>query len=121
MAEEVAAGRLIEAGWRVLGRNVRVGRRELDIVAVDPTPPARLVAVEVRYRTRRDYGVAEESFDRGKQARTLAALMTLRSAGRLDDGTIVPALTPAVDLIVIEPAVTSRGAIRVRHHRDVLV
>jgi len=121
MAEEVAAGRLIEAGWRVLGRNVRVGRRELDIVAVDPTPPARLVAVEVRYRTRRDYGVAEESFDRGKQARTLAALMTLRSAGRLDDGTIVPALTPAVDLIVIEPVVTPRAAIRVRHHRDVLV
>jgi len=32
-AEEAAARYLIHDGWRLLGRNVRVGRGELDIVA----------------------------------------------------------------------------------------
>ena len=119
-AEDVATRRLVDAGWRIIGRNIRVGRLELDIVAVDPRPPGRLVAVEVRYRRRRDFGTPEETFDRRKRARTLAALLTLRSAGRLSDGTPVPPLMPAVDLIVIEPTPPPSTGIRVRHHRDVL-
>ena len=42
-----------EAGWTVLARNVHVGRHELDLVAVDPGPPAALVVVEVRWRAGR--------------------------------------------------------------------
>ncbi len=119
-AEDVAAGRLVARGWRILGRNIRVGRLEVDIVAVDPGPPGRLVAVEVRYRTRRDYGTAEESFDMRKRARTRTALMAIRSAGRLADGTPVPRLSPAVDLIVVEPRPGPVVGVRMRHHRDVL-
>lgn len=119
-AEALAARRLEDAGWRILGRNVRSGRRELDIVAIDPGPPRRLVAVEVRFRSRRDFGLAEETFDHRKRARTLSALVALRSAGRLPDGTVVPALTLAVDLVVIEPAIGHAGGRRVRHHRDAL-
>ena len=45
-AESLVAARLERAGWTILGRNVHVGRHELDIVAVDPGPPAALVVVE---------------------------------------------------------------------------
>jgi putative endonuclease len=119
-AEEVAVRRLKAAGWRILGTNIRLGRLELDIVAVDPGPPVRLVAVEVRFRSRRDFGLAEETFDRRKRARTLAALIGLCSVGRLSDGTRIPRAVPAIDLIVIEPDAAYPGGCRVRHHRDVL-
>src|SRR6266852_5446256 len=62
-AETLVATELESAGWRVLARNVRIGRGELDIVAVDPGPPPELVIVEVRWRGRRDYGLAEECLD----------------------------------------------------------
>ena len=57
-AEGLVARRLEAAGWTILGRNVHVGRRELDLVAVDPGPPPTLVIVEVRWRRRRDFGLA---------------------------------------------------------------
>jgi len=44
-AERLVAERLRAAGWTILGLNVHVGRAELDIVAIDPVPPARLVVV----------------------------------------------------------------------------
>jgi putative endonuclease len=45
---ECLASRHVEGlGWRVIGRNVRVGRGELDIVALDGD---ELVIVEVRTR-----------------------------------------------------------------------
>ena len=57
-AEALVGARLSEAGWTVLARNVHVGRHELDLVAVDPGPPPMLVVVEVRWRRRRDFGLA---------------------------------------------------------------
>jgi putative endonuclease len=118
-AETLAAVRLEAAGWRMLGRNVRLGRSELDLVAVDPGPPARLVIVEVRWRGRADFGLAEETFDRRKQAAIRAGLARLIAAGRLPGGERVPRLPPAVDLIVVEPAGPD-GAPRLRHHRNAL-
>ena len=120
-AEGYVLRRLERAGWRILGRNVRVRRLELDIVAVDPGPVARLVAIEVRFRADRQFGLAEETFDRGKRLRTVRALAAIGGAGHLPDGTPVPHLAPAVDLIVVEPATPGSRAWRVRHHRDVLV
>ena len=110
-AEELVATRLAGDGWRILGRNVRVGRAEVDIVAVDPGPPATLVIVEVRWRARRDFGLAEETVDRRKRARLRSAAFHLREAGKLPDGTRLPALALRFDLVVAEPA----GVIR--HHR----
>ena len=85
-----------------------------------PQPVARLVAVEVRYRTSRRFGLAEETFDTGKRRRTLNALLAILSAGRLPDGTPVPRLAPAVDLVVVEPTSVAGTTWRVRHHRDAL-
>lgn len=49
IAEDIAAAALIRAGWRIVGRNVRVDGLEIDIVARDEI--GRFVAVEVRART----------------------------------------------------------------------
>jgi putative endonuclease len=43
----MAASYLERMGWRILGRNVRIGRGELDIIAADG---CELVIVEVRTR-----------------------------------------------------------------------
>jgi putative endonuclease len=110
-AEDRIAVHLASAGWHVLGRRVRVGRAELDLVAVDPGPPSALVIVEVRWRGRRDFGLPEETIDGRKRARLRAAAFTLRERGRLPDGSALPHLPLRFDLIVVEPAD------RIRHHR----
>jgi putative endonuclease len=110
-AEASVAAHLERLGWRVLARQVRVGRAELDLVTIDPGPPPGLVVVEVRWRARRDFGLAEETVDGRKRARLHRAGFALRAAGLFPDGTPVPALPMRFDLIVVEPGE------RLRHHR----
>lgn len=116
MAEQLVADRLVAAGWQILGRQVRVGRAELDIVAVDVVSPPRLVIVEVRARARRDYGLAEETVDARKRLRLRRAAQALRAQGVLADGTVVPPLPLRLDLVVVEPASVAGGPVRIRHH-----
>jgi Holliday junction resolvase-like predicted endonuclease len=118
-AEELVATRLSEAGWTVLARNVHVGRHEHDDVAVDPGPPPFLVVVEVRWRGRRDFGFAEETFDHRKRGHLRAAVGRLLEDG-LPDRRTLPRLPIRVDLVAVEPA-TAGSAVRLRHHRDALV
>ena len=110
-AEARVAAALAESGWTLLARNVRVGRAELDLVAVDPGPPATLVVVEVRWRGRRDFGLPEETVDARKRARLRAAGLRLRDLGTLPGGGSVPALPLRFDLVVVEPGRA------MRHHR----
>lgn len=119
VAEELVAARLLAAGWRVLGRNVRVGRGELDLVAVDPGPPRTLVFVEVRSRGRRDFGLAEETIDHRKRAVLRRGIGTLLEAGVLPDGSPLPRLPWRVDLVAIDPGPDRRPS--VRHHRGVRI
>ena len=113
-AETLVATRLAEAGWPVLARNVHVGRHELDLVAIDPGPPAALVVVEVRWRAGRGYGLPEETVDHRKRSRVRAAAYGLLDRGSLPDGSPVPRLPLRFDLIVVEP-----GG-RIRHHRHAI-
>lgn len=110
-AEARVADYLASLGWRIVGRHVRVGRAELDLVAVDPGPPAWLVVVEVRWRSRRDFGLPEETIDHRKRTRLHAAGFALRDAGALPGGTPLPRLPLRFDLVVVEPGD------RLRHHR----
>ncbi|HUG30011.1 MAG TPA: YraN family protein [Candidatus Limnocylindria bacterium] len=110
-AEARVAGHLEGLGWQVLGRRVRVGRAELDLVAIDPGPPPALVVVEVRWRRRRDYGLPEETVDGRKRARLHRAGFALRDTGILPNGTSLPPLPLRFDLVVVEPGD------RLRHHR----
>lgn len=109
-AETHVAEHLARLGWRILGSHVRVGRAELDLVAVDPGPPPSLVIVEVRWRARRDFGLPEETVDARKRSRIHAAGYLLRERGVLPDGASalrgsagVPHLPLRFDLIVVEP------------------
>jgi Holliday junction resolvase-like predicted endonuclease len=117
-AEDAVVRHLEAGGWQILGRNVHAGRSELDIVAVDPGPPARLVVVEVRWRRSPAFGLPEETFDYRKRANLRRGLGLLLEAGSVPDGGALPNLPVAVDLVVCEPAAC--GAMRLRHHRDAL-
>ncbi len=114
------AARLTAHGWTILGRRVRVGRLELDIVATDPGPPGRLVAVEVRWRAARSHGLAEETIDGRKRGRLRRAIVELAVRRSLPDGSPIPCSPVAVDLIVVEPGISAADPPRIRHHRDVL-
>ena len=113
-AETLVAARLAEAGWTVLARNVHVGRHELDLLAIDPGPPAALVVVEVRWRARRDFGLPEETVDHRKRVRVRSAAYGLLDRGTLPDGSPVPRLPLRFDLVVVEPGD------RLRHHRHAM-
>jgi putative endonuclease len=112
--ETLIADQLAAAGWAILGRNVRVGRYELDLVAVDPGPPPALVAVEVRWRAGRAYGLPEETVDHRKRSRIRAAAYGLLERGALPDGSRLPRLPLRLDLVVVEPGR------RIRHHRHAI-
>ncbi|MGK2851975.1 MAG: YraN family protein [Candidatus Limnocylindrales bacterium] len=109
-AEELVSSRLVEAGWSILARNVHVGRRELDLVAIDPGPPRTLVIVEVRWRARRDFGLAEQTVDHRKRSHVRGAGFELLERGGM------PRLPLRFDLIVVEPGVRGGEAV-IRHHR----
>jgi putative endonuclease len=115
-AEELVAVRLAEAGWTILGRNVRVSRAEIDLVAVDPGPPAALVVVEVRWRRDRAFGLPEETVDWRKRRHVRMAALGLLDRG-LPDGQPLPDLPLRFDLVVVEPPIVEGEPPRVRHHR----
>jgi len=108
-AESLVEDRLAGAGWAILGRQVRVGRAEIDLIAVDPGPPRALVFVEVRWRASRAFGLPEETIRHTKRARLRAAALALVDGTR--PGPPLPRLPIRFDLVVVEP-----GNV-IRHHR----
>lgn len=116
-AERLVATRLEAQGWTLVARNLRLGRDEIDLLAVDPGPPAALVIVEVRRRGRRDFGLAEESLDHRKRLAMRRAAGAVMATRTLPDGTRLPALPLRVDLVAIDPG--PGGAPSIRHHRAV--
>jgi putative endonuclease len=101
-AEELVARGLADEGWRVLGTQIRTGRDEIDLVAIDPGPPPELVAVEVRSASTTLFGAPDERVDGAKVRRIYRAAMGLRQAGALADGTPLPRLLWRVDLVLVE-------------------
>ena len=116
-AEQLVGSHLGEIGWTILARNVHVGRHELDLVAIDPGPPAALVIVEVRWRVSRAYGLAEETVDYRKRTRVRSAAFGLLDRGQFADGEPLPHLPLRFDLIVVEPGTDPSAPPRIRHHR----
>jgi putative endonuclease len=105
-AEEQAVAYLEQLGWRVMARNVRVGRDEIDIVAIDPGPPPALVCVEVRSAASPDFGTPEERVDRGKVGHLYRASRALRTRDRLPR---------RVDLVIVD---RRSGGPAIRYLRD---
>ncbi len=98
-AEDAAAQFLEQQGLTILLRNHRCRMGELDLIA--SLPPDVLVIVEVRLRSRTDYGGAAASVDARKRTRILRAsrhlLATHRQFSRLRVRFDVIEMQPACD------------------------
>jgi Holliday junction resolvase-like predicted endonuclease len=129
VGERLVAEYLGGLGWTVLARNVRVGRSELDLVAIDPGPPAMLVVVEVRANRQSSFGSPEERIDQRKLGAVYRGALALRAAGQLPvtdarSGTAwLPRLPLRVDVVSVEIAPgLGRGidGTALRHLRSVI-
>ena len=69
-AEGLACQHLLDRGLRLAKRNYRCRHGEIDLVMRDA---ATIVFVEVRLRSRTDFGSGAESVDARKQARLLSS------------------------------------------------
>jgi putative endonuclease len=113
IAEAAAATYLEQLGWQIVARNVKVGRDEVDILAIDPGPPATLVCAEVRSLKTAAFGAPEERVDRRKVGRLYRAVAGLGAALESDDG--IDRLPRRVDLVIVDGR---RGpAAEIRHLR----
>jgi Holliday junction resolvase-like predicted endonuclease len=124
-AETEAAAHLRERGWRILATQLRVGRDEVDLLALEPGSPPTVVVVEVRSRSGTRFGLQEERVDAGKVRRLYRAAAALRAAGRLPDGTALPGRAWRVDLLAIDLAPPSGGSdvgrpLGIRHLRGLI-
>jgi putative endonuclease len=101
--ERLAAEHLARRGYRIVGRNVRADRVEIDLIA---TRPGLIVFVEVKARRSRDFGLPEEAVDAAKCRRLVrGARAWLRAHGR-------PGLRARFDVVAVESV---NGRLRVRH------
>ncbi len=69
-AEDLACRHLLDQGLRLVSRNYRCRHGEIDLVMLDATT---IAFVEVRLRSRTDFGSGAESVDARKQARLLSS------------------------------------------------
>jgi putative endonuclease len=103
--EALAEAYLQLVGCPLVARNVRLAGVEVDLVVDDG--PSR-VLVEVRLRSRGDYGGAAETLDRNKRQRLMRAALALQQQGIAH---------PRVDVIAID--LCASGA-RLTHHRNAI-
>jgi putative endonuclease len=114
-AEQLVADHLAAQGWVLLGTNVRVGRDEVDLLALEPGVPQTLVVVEVRSLRTSAFGAPEERVDRAKVRRLYRAVAALRSHRLVTpDGIRLAELPWRVDLLVVDER---DGAAQLRHMR----
>jgi putative endonuclease len=78
-AEALAAAYLRLLGFRIRAANERMGGVEIDLIAEDGETT---VLVEVKLRSRNDFGGAAQAVDRGKLARLARASLALQSGMR---------------------------------------
>ena len=112
-AEEEAVAYVERLGWRVLARNLKLARDEIDILGIDPGPPAALVVVEVRSLRTAAFGEPEERVDRAKVGRLYRALAAL--GGSLETGQGMGRLPRRVDLVIVD---RRPGRSEIRHLRS---
>ena len=104
-AEAMAAAYIELMGWEVLARNLRLSGVEVDLIACDGTAH---IVIEVRCRTRSDYGGAALTIDGVKRGRLLRAAQTL---ARSDS------IPVRIDVVAIDCDL--QGA-RIRHYRNAI-
>ena len=101
--ESLAAAYLQLVGCRLVARNVRYGGVEVDLVVDEGSTR---VLVEVRLRSRADFGGAAASVDRHKQQRLVRAAHALEQQGTT---------RVRVDVIAVD---LERDGARLTHYRN---
>ena len=71
--EEIAGSYLKKEGYRIVERNYRTSRGEVDIVAYEGD---KLVFIEVKTRRTREYGEGQWAIDRRKQRQMIKVALT---------------------------------------------
>jgi putative endonuclease len=103
-AEDRALRHLEDAGLQLLARNYRCRAGEIDLVMIEPQARV-LVLVEVRSRSRSDYGPAAATISANKQRRcSLAARHLLLTRRELRP------LRARFDVVAIDPSPAPGGA-----------
>ena len=103
LAEQLAADYLAYAGIEVVGRNTRIGGVEVDVLARDG---AAWLVVEVKTRSRSDFGGAGAAIDRAKRERLLRAARMLLGQG---------CDVVRIDVITVEPDASGLRMLHVRN------
>ncbi|WP_420453885.1 YraN family protein [Rubrivirga sp.] len=110
--EDVAAAYLEARGYRILDRNVRFLREEVDLVAFQPTARddgGMIVFVEVKARSGGGFGRPEDAVDAAKQR----AIMRVAEA-YLHERRLIPSPT-RFDVVAVH---FGRGEPRVEHFEN---
>ena len=81
-SEQQAVKYLEKKGYRILGRNFRSRKAEIDIIAEDG---AWLVFVEVKSRSSHLFGSPQEAVDSRKQRKIIEAALSYMAAGNGKD------------------------------------
>ena len=68
--ETAACEYLVRHGWKILDRNVRIGRGEIDIIA---RKRGAIAFIEVKRRTTNQFGTPAEAVNAEKQRRIITA------------------------------------------------
>ena len=68
--EQAACDYLVKKGWKIIGRNVRCGRNEIDIIA---RRRKTIAFIEVKRRSSTAFGQPAEAVNREKQRRIAQA------------------------------------------------
>ena len=116
--EESAALYLQQHGYEILGRNVRVGHWEVDILAKSDT---HLVFAEVK--TRRSYPGAPSKFGRpadAVDARKKECLISAVYTWRKQHSGEYDTLIPNIDIleVYIDPSSETYRVLEIRHYRN---
>ena len=110
--EDVAAAHLEAKGHRILERNYRFGREEVDLITFEPTPKddgGMIVFVEVKARSGDRFGAPEAAVDAAKQQ----AIMRVAEA-YLHERKLIPSPV-RFDVVAVR---FDRGESRVEHFEN---
>ena len=108
--EKLAKNYLISKGFKIIGQNIQVGRQEIDILA---KIKGFTVFFEVKTRTSKVYGSAEDSINTSKISQLRIAMSKYTEDNQLDSAKI------RFDLLAID-IVREKKIAKIRHYRDII-
>ncbi len=80
--ENIACAFLKKSGYKIIEKNFRTRYGEIDIVASELNT---ICFVEVKSRSRKDYGLPEEFVDKNKQKKLIKAALAYISKNKIED------------------------------------